>query len=190
MNTPAHLIIAAAALASPKKPKVTGAAIVGALIPDLSLYILAAWSMFVQGNSAHYVFDTQYFSAEWQSIFAVDNSFVVWGLLIAIGFLLKKNWLWAFGIAGFLHLCCDFPLHHDDARQHFWPVSDWVFISPFSYWDHNHHGGLIGGIEIGLCLVLLILLWRRFKTRLARVIIILTALLQVAPGLMFRLMFQ
>lgn len=188
MNTPAHLVLAVAALAKPNKPKITWAAILGALIPDLSLYLLAAWSMFVQGNNAHYVFDTQYFSEEWQNIFAIDNSFFLWGLVIIIGLLLKKHWLWVLGSAAFLHLCFDFPLHHDDARQHFWPISDWIFISPFSYWDHRHHGELISYLEIGLCLFLLVILWRRFKSRFARVVIIITGLLQIAPGIMFRLM--
>ena len=52
MNTPAHLIIATAIFAKPNNLKVTWAAIIGGLLPDLSLYALAAWSMLVQGNSA------------------------------------------------------------------------------------------------------------------------------------------
>ena len=188
MNTPAHLIIAAATFAQPNKPKVTWAALFGALLPDLSLYVLAAWSMFIQGNTAKYVFDTQYFSPEWQRIFAVDNSFFVWLLLIIVGIWIKKNWLWALGGGGFLHLCFDFPLHHDDARQHFWPLSDWTFQSPFSYWDTQHHGGFFSILELGLCAILLVVLWRRFNSKWVRGVIIATALLQIAPGVMFRLM--
>ena len=188
MNTPAHLIIAAAAFAKPSNPKVTWAALAGGFIPDLSLYALAGWSMFVEGNSARYVFDTQYFSELWQSIFAIDNSFILWGIVIALGIYLKKNWLWALGGAGFLHLCCDFPLHHDDARQHFWPITEWVFISPLSYWDHNHHGQLIGMLELGLCAILLVILWRRFSSKIARAIIIAVATLQLAPPVVFGLL--
>jgi hypothetical protein len=190
MNTPAHLILAAAVFAKPSKPKVTWAALIGGFLPDLSLYGLAAWSMFVQGNSASYVFDTQYFSEQWQSIFAVDNSFFVWGLIIALGISLKKNWLWALGGAGFLHLLFDFPLHHDDARQHFWPLTEWIFKSPFSYWDNNHHGHLIGMLELGMCAVLLAVLWRRFSSKLARGVIVVVALLQIAPPIIFGLMFS
>jgi hypothetical protein len=186
MNTPAHLVFAAAAFAKPNNPRVTWAALLGAFIPDLSLYALAGWSMFVQGNDANYVFDKQYFSVEWQSIFAIDNSFFVWALVIVAGVALKKHWLWALGGAGFLHLCFDFPLHHDDARQHFWPATDWIFQSPFSYWDINHHGGLISLLELGLCAILLVVLWRKFNSRLVRGVIVLTAILQIAPGIMFR----
>lgn len=41
MNTPAHLIIGLAAFGKPGAPRVTAAALAGAMIPDLSLYLLA-----------------------------------------------------------------------------------------------------------------------------------------------------
>lgn len=189
MNTPVHLVIAAAAFAKPNKPKVTWAALAGGLIPDFSLYALAAWSLFIQGNSTDYVFQTQYFSDAWQGVFAVDNSFFVWVLVIAVGIWMKKHWLWALGGAGFLHLCLDFPLHHDDARPHFWPLSDWVFESPFSYWDQDHYGDLIGLLELGLCLVLLVVLWRRFKAPWVRSMLVFAALMQLVPVVIFSLFF-
>lgn len=185
MNTPAHLIVAAAVFARPHKPAVTCAAIVGGFLPDVSLYALAAWSLFVQGNSAQHVFDIQYFSSEWQQIFAVDNSFFVWSLVIATGLLLRIHWMWALGGAGFLHLCLDFPLHHDDARQHFWPVTDWVFQSPLSYWDRKHYGDIVSLLEIGLCIACLIFLWSRFETKFARVLITAVAAMQLLPAIVF-----
>ena len=190
MNTPAHLIVAAAIFAKPHNPKVTWAAIIGGFLPDLSLYALAAWSMFVQGNTAHHVFDTQYFSDDWQQIFAVDNSFFVWAIIIATGVFLRKHWLWVLGGAGFLHLCLDFPLHHDDARQHFWPATDWVFQSPLSYWDPNHYGEIINLLEIGLCIVCLVFLWRRFESFIARAFISIAATLQLLPILIFSILFN
>jgi len=190
LNTPAHLIVAAAVFAKPNRPKVTWAAIIGGFIPDLSLYALAAWSMFVQGNSARHVFDTQYFSDDWQRIFAIDNSFFVWAIIIATGVFLRKHWLWAFGGAGFLHVCLDFPLHHDDARQHFWPVTDWIFNSPVSYWDGDHYGDIVGVLEIGLCLVCLVFLWRRFESRIARVLIGAVAAMQLLPAIIFGILFS
>ncbi|WP_328795072.1 hypothetical protein [Jannaschia marina] len=41
MNTPAHLIIGLAAFGKPGRPRVTAAALCGALLPDLSLYLMA-----------------------------------------------------------------------------------------------------------------------------------------------------
>lgn len=69
LNTLAHLIVAAAVFAKPKQPKIIWEALIGGFLTELSLYALAAWSMFIQGNSPQHVFDVQYFSADWQQIF-------------------------------------------------------------------------------------------------------------------------
>lgn len=181
--------MAAAAFARPDKPKLNMAAITGALIPDFSLYALSMWSMYIQGNSPSYVFGTQYFSDQWQRIFAIDNSFLIWAAIIALAFYMKKEWLWVFGAAAFLHLCFDFPLHNDDARQHFWPLTNWVFFSPISYWDSNHHGDIVSAAEIGMCLVLLTVLWNRFKGPLARTLITIGAAIELVPAILFYLIF-
>jgi hypothetical protein len=75
-----------------------------------------------------------------------------------------------FAVAALLHVGTDFLLHHNDARRHFWPLSDWVFRSPLSYWDPAYHGDVFVFFEIGLGLSLAAILWRRFpvfKPRLA-----------------------
>nr|WP_309501417.1 hypothetical protein [uncultured Roseovarius sp.] len=79
MNTPAHLIFAAAAFAKPGAPRRTWAALAGALAPDLSLYVMSIWALYVQGLDPGHVFGTLYFSDSWQNVFRVDNSFLVWG---------------------------------------------------------------------------------------------------------------
>jgi len=86
----------------------------------------------------------------------------------------------AFAGAGLLHLALDFPLHNDDARAHFWPATDWRFISPVSYWDLRHFGGIIGPIEMAMSLLCLGGLWRRFKALLPRALIAGAAVFQVA----------
>ncbi|MDQ6971679.1 MAG: hypothetical protein Q9M30_03440 [Mariprofundaceae bacterium] len=48
----------------------------------------------------------------------------------------------------FLHSCFDFPLHHNDAHHHFYPLSMWQFHSPVSYWDPAHYGGIAGPVEL------------------------------------------
>jgi len=185
MNTPAHLIFGAAMFAQPDKPKVTAAAIIGGLMPDFSLYFLAGWSIFVLQNDPSFVFNTQYFSDSWQAVFAIDNSFIVWGALIALGLWLKRNWIIAFAVSGFVHIIFDFLLHNDDARQHFWPLSDWVFVSPFSYWDIDHHGGVIGILEVIVVLTLVGVLLRRFRKSKMSVFFVLVGLMEAAPIIMF-----
>jgi len=189
MNTPAHLLFAAGAFAKPDSPKITAAAMIGGLFPDLSLYLMAIFSLTILGNSPAYVFDVQYYSNAWQQIFAIDNSFILWGILCATALWLKKPWLIAFAGGALLHLALDFPLHHDDARQHFWPISDWVFESPYSYWDSNHHGTMISAIEQIMVVGVLALLWHRFKSIKMRAFFTAITLLQIAPFIIFGLMF-
>ncbi|MDC0739674.1 cobalamin biosynthesis protein CobQ [Cognatishimia sp. SS12] len=160
MNTPAHLLLGWAAFGRRGAPRHEWAALAGALAPDLSLYLLAGGSIFVLGIPPSVVFRDLYYSDLWQGIFAVDNSFVVWGLLLLVAVWRQARWGVAFAGAGLLHLALDFPLHHDDGRAHFWPLSDWIFASPVSYWDRAHHAAIVGPIEAMLCLLCAILLWR------------------------------
>ncbi|MEL6886631.1 MAG: cobalamin biosynthesis protein CobQ [Pseudomonadota bacterium] len=141
--------------------KVLVAAFVGAMLPDLSLYLLAGASLFVLGIPPQHVFDVLYFSDLWQTIFAIDNSFFVWGALFGIAVWRKVPWAIALTGAALLHLALDMPLHHDDGRPHFWPLSRWVFESPVSYWDVNHGAVWVAPFEAVLALGAAIVLWRR-----------------------------
>ncbi len=163
MNTPAHLIIGAAAFARPDAKAVNASAVLGSLAPDVSLYVLVFNAIFIQGMSERTVFGEMYFSDEWQRVFAIDNSFFVWLAVLLAGMALRKRWILVFGAAALIHLALDMPLHHDDGRQHFWPFSDWVFSSPVSYWDPTRHGLIVGSLEALVCIALCALLWRRFS---------------------------
>jgi len=164
MNTPAHLIFGFALFGRPGAPKVTASAIAGALLPDLSLYVLAGTSLMVLGIPGERVFNELYFSNAWQTVFAIDNSFILWGVLVLVGLGTGNVMLRAFSGAGVLHLATDFALHHDDGRPHFWPVSDWVFQSPVSYWDSAHHAGVIAPLEGLACAGLTLVILTRFPT--------------------------
>lgn len=131
------------------------------MLPDLSLYLLAGASLFVLGIPPQHVFDVLYFSDLWQTIFAIDNSFFVWGALFGIAVWRKVPWAIALTGAALLHLALDMPLHHDDGRPHFWPLSRWVFESPVSYWDVNHGAVWVAPFEAVLALGAAIVLWRR-----------------------------
>lgn len=189
MNTPAHLIFASCAFARPNNPKTIWAAIAGGFIPDASLYFMAAWSRWIQGNSFDFIFNVQYFSQEWHNVFRIDNSFVLWGLLLGLAIRVKRDWLIAFSGAALLHLALDFPLHHNDGRAHFWPLSDWVFNSPVSYWHPHYYGNIVGPFEIALVLGCTALLWRRFQSPSMRMFFCGIAALQVVPFIVFGIMF-
>ncbi|NUB43138.1 cobalamin biosynthesis protein CobQ [Fertoebacter nigrum] len=190
MNTPAHLIFGLAAFGRPDRRDVTAAALAGALAPDVSLYLLAGWSLLVMDIPPQVVFGQLYFSPLWQGIFAVDNSLPLWGVLLAAGLVLRAPVLVAFAGAGLLHLAFDVVLHNEDARRQFWPLTDWVFRSPFSYWDTARHGAIIGPLEVAVSLALCGVLWRRYRGWVMRGIIAALAVAECAPGLVFFLMFR
>jgi membrane-bound metal-dependent hydrolase YbcI (DUF457 family) len=185
MNTPAHLIFGAVVFGRPGVRHATKAAVLGSLLPDLSLYLLAGVSIHVLGIPPARVFAELYFSPAWQAVFAIDNSFPLWGLLMAVALWQKWAVVRAFAGGGLLHLGFDFLLHNEDARRQFWPLSDWVFRSPFSYYDPARHGEVIGALEILLCLMFSVILWRRYPAVAARVLIALAILLELLPGLLF-----
>ncbi|GAB5448361.1 cobalamin biosynthesis protein CobQ [Gymnodinialimonas sp.] len=161
MNTPAHLIFGAAAFGRPQYRWTLLAALAGGLAPDLSLYLMVGWHLLILGTDARVVFGELYYSDTWQAVFAVDNSFLLWGVILALA--LWRGWrpLVAFTGAALLHIALDFPLHAGDGRPHFWPLSDWVFDSPVSYWDRSHYAGIVGPLELALCVLLVVALWRR-----------------------------
>ena len=189
MNTPAHLIFGAAAFGRPDQRGTLAAAMAGAFVPDLSLFLMVGVSIWVMGVPAETVFREYYYSDAWQSVFAVDNSFVLWGLLLALALWWRWPVLTAFAGAGVLHLIFDFPLHTHDARMHFWPLSDWVFESPFSYWDRSAHAGAIGPLELSMSLGLALLLLVRFRTLGTRTLVIGLAGAEVMSSGIWRFMF-
>ena len=188
MNTTAHLLLGSAAFGSAKSRRVSIAALLGAFVPDVSLYILCGVSIFILGISPHVVFDELYFSDSWQTVFSIDNSFILWGAVFAIAIARKQAVLIAFTASALLHLFTDFAMHHDDARAHFWPVTDWRFVSPVSYWDRAHHAQWVAPLEGLVALVCAVVLCFRHSKPLLRfgvLVLLIAELLIIRQWLMF-----
>lgn len=162
MNTTAHLLIGVASFGNPNQRRVTVAAIAGALIPDLSLYALVGFSIVVMGIEPSVVFKELYYSDTWQTVFSIDNSFILWGGVLTLGIVRRIPWLIALGGAALLHIGADFMLHNEDARAHFWPLSQWKFFSPISYWDSQFHANWVAPIEGLLCVAITVYLFRQY----------------------------
>ena len=97
------------------------------------------------------------------------------------------HWVALFALAALVHLAGDLPLHADDAHRHFWPLTDWRFHSPVSYWDRAHHGGVFSVIEAALGVVLCVMLWSRFHAAWVRALLVLAATVYVGVPLYFTL---
>ena len=100
MNTPAHLIIAASLYAKPDHTRVTIAALLGALVPDLSLYVMAGVALFIMDIPGQVVFGELYFSDTWQMVFAIDNSMLLWGAGFVAALWLRAPIVTAFAGSG------------------------------------------------------------------------------------------
>ncbi|WP_171177463.1 cobalamin biosynthesis protein CobQ [Ruegeria sp. HKCCA4633] len=161
MNTPAHLLIGAAAFARPPQGRILLAALLGAVLPDLSLYLMATVSLFVLGIPEQVVFGQLYYSQAWQTVFAIDNSFIIWGCALILAVWRRWHFVAVGAAAGLLHLATDFFLHAGDGRPQFWPLSDWVFHSAVSYWDSSHHALWVAPVSAAVCLAAYVVLWQR-----------------------------
>lgn len=182
MNTPSHMLIGAAVCTRPLAPATLIAALAGGLAPDLPMFAMVLWATRVVGVPEHEVFSTLFFSKTWQSVFAIDHSFFFWGGLLGLAVWRRQIILRAFAGAGLLHALADFLTHHDDARRQFWPVSDWVFRSPVSYWDARFYGNVFGLFEVALVVTLAAFLcWRlaRWRERLLVLVVAAPVLLPV-----------
>ncbi len=190
MNTPAHLIFAATAFGGKTDRRVLGAAVLGGFLPDLSLYALAGWELLVKDTSPQVVFDVLYFSDLWQQIFAIDNSFVLWGIALAVAWWAGAVPAMALCAGALLHIAFDLPLHGEDARMHFWPITDWKYFSPFSYWDRSAGALWIGALETGATLIMTVLLWRWWPSWAWRAFFGVLAGLQLATSSVWSFVFQ
>jgi len=189
LNTPAHLLLGAAAFGKPEIKGTYTAALLGAFAPDISLYVMVSVSIWVMNIPAQTVFGQLYYSDAWQSVFAVDNSFILWGAALGVAIWRRASIFVAFAASGLLHLALDFPLHTHDARQHFWPLTDWVFESPVSYWDSAAYAGVVSPIALTLSAGALVLIWSRTKVLWIRILTAALFLMELASSGLWRLFF-
>lgn len=190
--TPTHLLVGAALFAKPAKEprqKWRNAAILfGALLPDLSIFVLFFYARVFAGISEQELWSVTYWSEPWQTFNKMGNSFVVFAVLGALAVVIQQRWLLALALAALAHLMLDFPVHADDAHVHFWPVTEWRFYSPISYWDPRHFGDIFFMLEIAFGVALTVLLWRRFKGRVTRAVLGGSLFLYLAVPAYFTLM--
>ena len=184
MNTPTHTLLALALLSRPQQRKRNLAVIAGSLIPDLAIFLWAPYQSFVNGVSGEEMWRELYFAPSMQNLIAWFNSIPIYLGLIALGFLGRgKAWgklLLVFAAAALIHMATDLPVHAEDAYRHFWPLTDWRFYSPLSYWDVDHHAAWVGKIDIAIAFGCIAVLWQRFSAKWVKTALSLTAFIYAA----------
>ncbi|MEM7565507.1 MAG: hypothetical protein AAF353_21115, partial [Pseudomonadota bacterium] len=136
----------------------TTAIVTGAVIPDLVIIVFYAWHLFL-GTPEQQIWSVEYYNPQWQASIDIFNSIPIFIIAILICAKLGKPVLIALFASLLLHTLGDLPLHHDDAHRHFFPVLDWRFESPLSYWDPAHHGNLVALAEFTVVMAASVFLW-------------------------------
>ena len=184
MITSTHALLSLAVLSKRGERKRNLSVLFGSLLPDMAIFLWAPYQAIVNGVSGEEMWDKLYFEPPMQNLIAWFNSIPIYGALALIGFLARsKLWgklLLVFALAALIHIAGDMPVHADDAYRHFWPISDWRFYSPLSFWDVDHHAGWVGKIDMAIALVSIAVLWVRHPTRWVKIALSITALLYAA----------
>jgi hypothetical protein len=176
LNTPTHAILNLALLSRKARPQWNPLIIWGALIPDLTMFVFYGWMKATRVLEAQ-IWQVEYFKPGWQTFFDGFHSIPL--ALVGLGAMVytrRPGIALLFGSI-ILHALADLPVHNDDAHRHFWPLSNFRWISPVSYWDPRHYGNIVGPVESLLMLMASIYVFRRVKSRLSK------GLLIVANGL-------
>ncbi|NEP59516.1 MAG: hypothetical protein F6K31_21315 [Symploca sp. SIO2G7] len=148
MNTPSHAIINLALISSQQyHPQDALPITIGAVLPDAPIFILYFWAKLVRRQTEQQIWSQTYELPFWQNFVATFHSIPLALILV----LIAHYWGWQQGellcLSMVFHSLLDLPVHHDDAHRHFFPFSNYRFISPFSYWNPKHHGNAVSLVE-------------------------------------------
>lgn len=184
MNSPTHSLLALALLSKKGQTKRNWAVFIGSVVPDLAIYLWAPYQRFANGVSGAEMWRELYFQPPMQNLIAFFNSIPIYLALALIGWLSRAKTfgivLLFFALAALIHMATDMPVHSEDAYRHFWPLTDWRFYSPLSYWDRSHHAGWVSVFEAVIALVSIIVLWRRFPKLWVKLLLGILALFYIA----------
>ena len=176
MNTPAHSILNLAILGQRQPPRFTWPILLGSWLPDAALFLFYGWAKWSRIPDVQ-IWQEVYYDPGWQVVFAIGNSIPL--TLVGLGLAIwhkRSGWI-AFLASIVLHHLEDLPLHHDDAHRHFWPLSNYRFISPISYWDRENLGAYGALLETVLLVGASIILWRRMSRLWSQLLLALINLL-------------
>jgi hypothetical protein len=188
MNTPSHAIVNLALLMNGRSEAVLPI-IVGAVLPDVPMFVMYFWAKRVLRQSEAQVWSETYWKPHWQWAVHLFHSIPLAAIATFLFHLIGWQWLELICLSAILHSLGDLPLHNHDAHRHFLPFSRYRLISPISYWDPRHYGRLIAWVEKGLVLALSIYLFPIVNSWVIRLLLV-AFNLSYLTGHFYRWVFQ
>lgn len=168
MNTPGHVILNLAILGRRHEREHSAAVGLGAVAPDMPMFVFFAVERFVFGNPGAVIWSQRYYDPGWQRLFDLFNSLPLLGAAALVAWALRRRRaMWAF-LSMALHAAMDLPVHSDDGHRHFYPFSDFRFDSPVSYWDPEHFGAYGATAEAVAVVIASVVVYGRLRSRWAR----------------------
>jgi hypothetical protein len=144
MHTPGHVVLNLTVIGSVFGHE--GAIVAGAIIPDLPIVALYLFER-SRGTPTDIIWSVCYQRKHWLAIIHGAHSAPLALAGMLVGGFFHQTAVILFFVSVLAHALCDFPLHAMDAHRHFFPISDYRFISPISYWDIRYHGRTVARIE-------------------------------------------
>ena len=153
MNTPSHAILNLALLSQTNDSEAFLIVAIGGILPDIPIFVFYGWAKFAAKLPEPKIWSEAYYQPTIQNLVAIFHSIPLamfgWGT----GYFYGWESLQLLCLSLILHSLFDLPVHHDDAHRHFFPVSNYRFISPVSYWDIKHYGRAVAFVEMVAVLI-------------------------------------
>ena len=173
MNTPSHSILNLAILGHAPRMALTWPILIGSWLPDAALFVFYGWAK-LAGIPETTIWNEVYYTPFWQDVFALGNSIPLALLGWSLATWQKWPWVAALCLSMLLHHAEDLPFHNEDAHRHFWPLTDFRFISPISYWDPEHFGAYVALAELLLVFLASLILVSRVRSRFGQGLLVFT----------------
>jgi hypothetical protein len=187
MNTPTHALVNLTLLTRGRVRAGLLWILAGAVGPDVPIFVLFALARGLWRQPAARIWSATYFEPGWQLLIDLAHSVPLALALLLFGWRMRTAELRLLAWSLMLHSALDFPFHANDGHRHFFPVSDFRFDSPVSYWDPAHFGRAVALIETVSGFALSVYWFRRAVRAVARLMTaLLAAVYAVGTALLVR----
>jgi hypothetical protein len=133
--------------------------LLGAILPDVPIVVLYLREHYLHHLPEEVIWREHYQRPFWQNLIHGMHSFPLGAAGLALSLTLHSVFGAYFFGSALLHALGDLPIHVEDAHRHFWPLSNYRFISSISYWDLRYHAREVAAVELACVAAACAWLW-------------------------------